>query len=220
MRDQNGRGALARRLASMANEKARRRPRKNPAQKRAKETVRAVIEAAARILVREGYEGTNVNHVAKLAGVSVGSIYQYFPSKEALVAEVARDLAQRTLAHFQDGVMELALLPLREAVRGVVERAVRALRTDPQLREVILQQLPADVFDTRQPDSMLWVLLREYFQFHSETIRPMNIDLAVAILQASVDAVAKVTSVRGDPEEDVVEELTHLVYGYIARDSP
>ena len=219
MRDQNGRGALARRLASMANEKARRRPRKNPAQKRAKETVRAVIEAAARILVREGYEGTNVNHVAKLAGVSVGSIYQYFPSKEALVAEVARDLAQRTLAHFQDGVMELALLPLREAVRGVVERAVRALRTDPQLREVILQQLPADVFDTRQPDSMLWVLLREYFQFHSETIRPMNIDLAVAILQASVDAVAKVTSVRGDPEEDVVEELTHLVYGYIARDS-
>jgi AcrR family transcriptional regulator len=219
MRDQNGRGALARRLASMANERARRRPRKKPAQKRAKETVRAVIEAAARILVREGYERTNVNHVAKLAGVSVGSIYQYFPSKEALVAEVARDLAERTLAHFQDGVMELALLPLREAVRGVMERAVRALRTDPQLREVILQQLPADVFDTRQPDSMLWVLLREYFQFHSEAIRPMNIDLAVAILQASVDAVAKVTSIRGDPEEDVVAELTHLVYGYIARDS-
>ena len=90
---------------------------------------------------------------------------------------------------------------------------------EARARPHFLQQLPADVFDTRQPDSMLWVLLREYFQFHSETIRPMNIDLAVAILQASVDAVAKVTSVRGDPEEDVVEELTHLVYGYIARDS-
>jgi AcrR family transcriptional regulator len=152
--------------------------------------------------------------------VSVGSIYQYFPSKEALVAEVARDLAERTVAHFDDGVMDLALLPLREAIRGVMVRAVRALRTDPQLREVILQQLPADVFDTRQPDSMLWVLLREYFKFHADALRPMDIDLVVAILQASVDAVAKVTSIRGDPEEAVVAELTHLVYGYIRRESP
>jgi AcrR family transcriptional regulator len=204
----------------MPNAKARRRPRKKPAQNRAKETVRAVIEAAAHILVREGYEGTNVNHVAKRAGVSVGSIYQYFPTKEALVAEVARDLAARILVHFQDGIMDLAQLPPREAVRGVMERAVRALRIDPELREVILLQLPSEVFDTRQPDSMLWVVVREYFQFHADTIRPLNFDLAMAILQSSVDAVARVTSVRGDPEEEVVAELTQLVYGYIRRDSP
>jgi AcrR family transcriptional regulator len=219
MRDQNEPAALARRLASMATRKPRRRPRKKPAQKRAKETVRAMIEAAAHILVREGYERTNINHVAKLAGVSVGSIYQYFPSKEALVAEVARDLAERTKAQFQDGVMEVALLPPREAVRAVMERAVRALRIDPQLREVVLQQLPADVFDLSDAGSMLWVVLREYFQFHADTIRPMNVELAGAILQASVDAVSKVTSIRGDPEEEVVAELTHLVYGYIARNS-
>ena len=105
---------------TMAVLKARRAPRKRPAQQRSKATVRVIVEAAARILAHDGYARTNVNRVAKLAGVSVGSLYQYFPSKEALVAEVARDLASRTTALFQEGLIELALLPMREAVHGVV----------------------------------------------------------------------------------------------------
>ena len=184
---------------AMAPSKKRRVPRKRPAQKRSKETVRAIVEAAARILRRDGYERTNVNRVAELAGVSVGSLYQYFPSKEALVAEVARDLAERTVAVFQEGIVELALLPLRDAARGVVERAVRALRIDPRLREVILEEMPADVFDSREFDAMLDDALRLYFQFRADVIRPLNIELALAILHATVEGVAQVTSVRGIP---------------------
>jgi AcrR family transcriptional regulator len=202
----------------MAVTKTRRAPRKRPAQERSKETVRAILEAAARILRKDGYEGTNVNRVAELAGVSVGSLYQYFPSKEALVAEVARDLAERTIAVFQEGIVDLAFLPMREAAHGVIVRAVRALRLDPRLREVILEQMPADVFDTRDFDAMLEDALSLYFEFHAATIRPKNIRLAIAILRASVEAVAKVTSTRGDPEEEVVAELAHLVYAYIAYD--
>jgi AcrR family transcriptional regulator len=203
----------------MAAPKARRSPRKKPAQERSKETVRVILEAAARILARDGYERTNVNRVAELAGVSVGSLYQYFPSKEALVAEVARSLAARTVAVFQDGLIELGLLPMREAVHGVVVRAVRALRIDPRLRDVILEEMPTDVFDTRDFDGMLEDALRMYFEFNAAKIRPKNIDLAVAILRASVEAVAKVTSTRDDPEEEVVAELAHLVYGYIVGDA-
>ena len=200
----------------MAQAKRRRVVRKKPAQQRSKETVRAILQAAARILARDGYEGTNVNRVADLAGVSVGSLYQYFPSKEALVAEVARDLAQRTVAVFQEGLVELALLPMREAARGVVARAVRALRIDPTLREVILEQMPAEVFDTREFDAMLIDAMSLYFSYRAADIRPKNHGLALAILRATVEAVAKVTSTRGDPEEEVIDELAHLVYGYIA----
>jgi AcrR family transcriptional regulator len=189
-----------------------------PAQQRSKETVRAMLEAAARILARDGYDRTNVNHVAELAGVSVGSLYQYFPSKEALVAEVARDLASRTVAVFQEGLVELALLPIREAARGVVARAVRALRIDRRLREVILEQMPVEVFDTKEFDSMLIDAMSLYFSYRAADIRPKNHDLALAILRATVEAVAKVTSTRGDPEEEVVDELSHLVYGYITKD--
>ena len=64
------------------------RPRKNASQDRSRATVEALLAATARILVRDGYEGTSTNQVALAAGVSVRSLYQYFPSKEALVAAV------------------------------------------------------------------------------------------------------------------------------------
>lgn len=135
----------------------------------------------------------------------------------AIVAAVAQDLAERTVAVFQEGIVDFAFLPLRDAARGVVERAVRALRIDPKLREVIREQLPVEVFDTRDFDAMLADAVKLYFQARADVIRPMNVDLAVAILRACVEGVALVTSNRGDPEEEVVEELTHLVYGYVAR---
>ncbi|MEO9078123.1 MAG: TetR/AcrR family transcriptional regulator [Rhodanobacter sp.] len=62
------------------------RPRKRPKQKRSIETVKAIVEAAARILEDKGHAGYSTNAVAERAGVSVGSLYQYFPSKEALIA--------------------------------------------------------------------------------------------------------------------------------------
>jgi AcrR family transcriptional regulator len=62
------------------------RPRKYPAQPRSADTVATILEAAARILERQGFAGYNTNAVAALAGVSIGSLYQYFPNKDALVA--------------------------------------------------------------------------------------------------------------------------------------
>ena len=52
---------------------------------RAQATVDAILAAAAQILVKHGYEGTNTNRIAEAAGVSVGSLYQYFPNKESIV---------------------------------------------------------------------------------------------------------------------------------------
>jgi len=74
-------------------------PRKEPAQARSKALVDAIIEATARVLIAGGLEALNTNEVAAVAGVSVGSLYQYFPSKEALLAslierELSDDLAQ------------------------------------------------------------------------------------------------------------------------------
>jgi len=62
------------------------KPRKYPAQSRSVDTVATILEAAARILERHGFAGYNTNAVAELAGVSIGSLYQYFPNKDALIA--------------------------------------------------------------------------------------------------------------------------------------
>mgnify|MGYP003597153915 FL=1 len=63
-------------------------PRKEPKQSRARVTVEAILEATAHILTEGGYDALTTNHVAKRAGVSIGSLYQYYPSKEALVGEL------------------------------------------------------------------------------------------------------------------------------------
>ena len=67
-------------------------PRKSPEQSRSTETVRTILEGAARVLEERGLDGYTTNAVAERAGVSIGSVYQYFPGKEALTAAlVARE---------------------------------------------------------------------------------------------------------------------------------
>ncbi len=212
-------GTLAHRVDSRPRPvaKAKRTPRKKPAQKRSKETVRAIVTAAARILEREGYEKTNVNAVAELAGVSIGSLYQYFPSKEAVVAEVARQHSADMIAVFQDGLANLAFVPMKDAVRGVMQRAVRAFRLNPRLREVILVEMPVHLFDTTDFDTMLQEALRFYFQYNADQIRLKNIDLGILILKATVEAAANASATHDFPEDEVVEELSHLVYHYVAK---
>ncbi len=59
-------------------------PRKEPQQRRSRVTYDAILEAAAQILIERGYAATTTNHIARRAGISIGSLYQYFPSKEAI----------------------------------------------------------------------------------------------------------------------------------------
>ncbi|XOT97655.1 TetR/AcrR family transcriptional regulator, partial [Alcaligenes pakistanensis] len=60
--------------------------RRIPRQSRSRALVEAILEATARVLSERGYAGTNTNVVAEVAGVSVGSVYQYFPNKDSLIA--------------------------------------------------------------------------------------------------------------------------------------
>ncbi|MCR9136396.1 MAG: TetR/AcrR family transcriptional regulator [Alphaproteobacteria bacterium] len=70
-------------------------PRKKPRQARAAATVEAILQAAAHILEREGLAALNTNHIAERAGVSVGSLYQYFPTKQAIMTEIIRRKRRR-----------------------------------------------------------------------------------------------------------------------------
>src|ERR1700744_2897510 len=93
------------------------KPRKFASQQRSRATVDALVAATARILVREGFDKASTNRIAEVAGVSVGSLYQYFPSKEALVAAVI-ERHQREIRQTVRGELAVALaLPVEAAVR-------------------------------------------------------------------------------------------------------
>src|SRR5580658_5503276 len=89
-------------------------PRKQAQQVRSRNTVAAILEATTYILVRDGYERCTTNKVAQRAGVSIASLYQYFPSKEALVAALIDQHLVEILQLQQDRMLELHDRPIAE----------------------------------------------------------------------------------------------------------
>src|SRR3954447_19560680 len=106
--------------------KAITKPRKNASQERSRVTVDALVEATARILVKEGFEKASTNRIAEVAGVSVGSLYQYFPSKEALVAAVIDRHNEEIMLVVRAALTEVAEMPIEKAVRRLVTVALEA----------------------------------------------------------------------------------------------
>src|SRR5215469_8883193 len=107
------------------------KPRKHASQERSRATVDALIEATARILVKDGFDKASTNRIAEKAGVSVGSLYQYFPGKEALVAAVVQRHGQELMQVVRDALDEVAAAPMEQGVRKLVTAAIDAHRIDP-----------------------------------------------------------------------------------------
>jgi AcrR family transcriptional regulator len=119
-------------------------PRKTPRQRRSRETVDVILAAAARVFAASGYAATTTNHVARRAGVSIGSLYEYFPSKDALLVALTErhvDAAEREL-----GTLLGALDAHPEPLAAMVERLVRAMvelhARDPGLHRVLFEEAP------------------------------------------------------------------------------
>jgi AcrR family transcriptional regulator len=100
------------------------RPRKQPGQMRSRSTVDAVLEATARILEEDGPTRITTNRIAERAGVGIGSLYQYFPSKEAVFAEMIRNERARMLARLEMVVESLPSTDASEALELFVAAAV------------------------------------------------------------------------------------------------
>ncbi len=112
-------------------------PRKTPRQSRSRDTYDAVLEATARILETKGLEAANTNAIAERAGISVGSLYQYFPGKTAIFAELIR----RNDAATADGLAALVAATagqdLATRLRALVRAAVAQQFARPRMARIL-----------------------------------------------------------------------------------
>jgi AcrR family transcriptional regulator len=99
-------------------------PRKLPKQERSRALVASVCQACLRILDEEGARALTTNRIAEVAGVGIGSIYQYFPNKEAIVAGVYEEVAQAELSSMREWGERLDRLSLEDAIRLMIEKAL------------------------------------------------------------------------------------------------
>lgn len=122
-------------------------PRKTPRQSRSRASYEAVLTAAAQILEREGMAGLNTNAVAERAGVSVGTLYQYFPGKEAIAAELVRRIKAQLLDDLTEALVAARGRSLREAAQIILSASIRHHARAPELSrelERIEEDLPLD----------------------------------------------------------------------------
>ncbi len=113
-------------------------PRRHPKTRYAEITVNAILVSVERILEREGPVALTTNRIADVAGVSIGTIYQYFPNKEALVGALQDKYAEDTLGRVRDALAGAEALPLNIVIARVAESVLSAQRAQrPIHRELI-----------------------------------------------------------------------------------
>ena len=202
--------------------KVRTNLRKTASQKRSRLTVDALLQATARILVREGFDKASTNRIAEVAGVSVGSLYQYFPSKEALVAALIDRHNQEVMRAVQSDLAEAVNLPIEQAVRKLVSVAVKAHRIDPKLHRVLAEQIPrvGKLENLATFNRQNYVLFANYLELHRDKIRAVDLGLATFVCVTSIEALTHTAVlhhkiVSDEATEALVEETTRLVVGYL-----
>jgi AcrR family transcriptional regulator len=190
------------------------KPRKIPQQSRAEQTVAAILEAVARILETKGLEGLNTNLVAQRAGFSIGSLYQYFPGKDALIVA----LCQRERAVF----FAEAEGALSEATGEAALRRLITASVHQQLRRPTLARLldfeegrPAIAKELAPFITAMSGLIRQILAHEDIPPQPddeIAADDIIAIVRALVDA----AGYRGEADRADLEcRVRRAVFGYL-----
>jgi AcrR family transcriptional regulator len=191
------------------------RPRKTPQQSRAEDTVASIVEAAAQVLEAEGFEGFNTNAVARRAGVSIGSLYQYFPGKDALTVALIHRETERFHA---DASVALSKRSGKAALEYLIGAAVRQQLQRPMLARLLdLEEARPGLRDAVSKTELEGVFIEVMGRAAPRHPRPdVAMNDVLAIIRGMVDAAGE----RGENDiEDLERRLRAAVFGYLARTS-
>jgi AcrR family transcriptional regulator len=193
--------------------------RREPKQRRARHTVEAILDAVIRLLKREGVKAVTTNRIAEVAGISIGSVYQYFPDKRAIfvalherhVEEIDRVVETKLVAH--------AASPLDTLVRAMVEAMVEVHALDPELYELLLTEVPHRAQGERDFAVRLHGAFRLAIASRAHELKtPRDLDTVVFIVTHMVEALSHGAVLRRPPRlslAEAKEEAARAVLAYL-----
>jgi AcrR family transcriptional regulator len=200
--------------------------RRSPSQSRSRDTVEAIVEAAAQVFERHGYAAGTTNRIAERAGVSVGSLYQYFPNKDSILVELTR-------RHVADGRVIAAALferlatehpPLRDGLRLLSAAMIDLHRDAPGLHRVLFEESPRPPALARELDEVeaaAVAAVATWLESYPEVTAP-DLDLAARYVAAVVESAAHRLVIHpraGDVGPDRhIDESALLLYAYLTAE--
>lgn len=189
-------------------------PRKAPTQARSRAMVDTILEATARVLVRDGFARTTTTSVALCAGISPGSLYQYFGSKEALVAAVAGRQSEAVKRAMESRLAQGPGANLKESLQCLMSTVVTATSTFPELTAVLAREVPKlGKLDWQEENEERGRLLAlTMLEQHRDQIRT-GIDLhrAATLMATTIQSVLMREQSRSASETDLEMACSDLV---------
>ncbi|CAL9671231.1 MULTISPECIES: TetR/AcrR family transcriptional regulator [unclassified Streptomyces] len=196
-------------------------PRRKPRQVRAELTRERILTAAAHVFADYGYAAGTTNRIAERARMSIGSLYQYFPNKDAILAEL---LVRHIDRGAWTGADELDMAPgsLQEVVRSLVRDAIDHHRDDPQLLQIMFEEAPAssELIEAIDRHGKMRVgQVREVFARHPD-VRVQDLDTAAELVVGTVEMNTHklMASPRPVQVERLEAELVAMITRYLRGD--
>lgn len=194
-------------------------PRKQPSQERSRFTVDAILEAAADILVREGFARLTTNRIADRAGVNIASLYQYFPGKEAIVAELRRRHGVAERAAVRQALVLRRNAGLEPTLRTLISRGVASHAVAPALHRAFADHLPPLRYrEIEEADAPVFAEMRRFLEQSAKGVP----DVDFAMWMVATVAHAAIHNGIVERREDVAsgrfaDELLVLLIQYLNR---
>ena len=196
------------------------RPRKQPTQDRAAQTRHRILDAAAHIFGEYGYAAGTTNRIAECAEVSIGSLYQYFPNKDAILHALMD-------AHVEAGAQLLAVrlscgLPeqLDDALRVFVRATIDNHRDNPGLHRVLFEEAPrAPAFLSRLHDLEESMVDATVGLLDSHPAVRAGGRLSARVVVATIESLVHRLITSPDPvdPQQLEDEIVTLLAGYLGR---
>ena len=184
------------------------RPRKLPAQRRSQQTFDAIVDACTQLLPILGYAGTTTNHIAERAGVNIASLYEYFPGKDAIVAQVAERLVARVLTRLGRESAPILEAPEDDALALWIDLIHATVARERRLLAVFTYQVPYtnDLDPMRRMTSQLlafsWKLRAAAGTRIRREVSPATMQLIVNLVSSTI-----LQLVLDPPDEPTPREL-------------
>lgn len=193
-------------------------PRKSPRQARSKVTCDVILDAATQLLAAGGLARFNTNAVAARAGVSIGSLYQYYPNKDAVMVALIHRSQQRQLETVAGAIASLGDASLPEKVRAIVRAAMQHHLDDPLLASAIDHEEARLPIEAELGAYLLQggQMVRALLILHGAEIAPIDPDHAIRTLPALIRAATDAWANQSPPQLDrAEEEAVRAVMGYL-----
>jgi AcrR family transcriptional regulator len=208
--------------------KSRPEPRRRPRQDRSQATVDAIVEACVRILDKDGADALTTNRIAEIAGVTKGSLYQYFPNKEAIVAAVFERILKQDFDVHEQWLPEWSHLSLEESICFLIDRMLDRDRRLVKLGGPFYQAYHRDFdlgreweLDHAEAD-LIVSGVRERLSEHRERLKTQNVELAAFLLTRGLRGLVwKVIEERPEylDSDELRDELVRLFLDYLVDDA-